>query len=142
MKLIKIDDNRFVNLEKVANINFLRDKIVFNMAYSIEKEHSGRISDYFYIDRVNGEGILKDDYFYENFVYVQGKDRNVAINKNYVSYIKRDHRTCKITIGFCHDVTMRDLENIKTVAEHFYIKMESKEELDLKFDVLMMELGN
>lgn len=140
MTLIKVEDSKYINLENVANINFVKDKIVFNMGYSVEKADNGRISDYFYTHKMN-DSFRKTDYFNDNFVQIVGKDREVAINKNKISYIKKDSRSCKIIIGFAHDVNISNLENLVTVAEHYYIKMENVEELDDKFSLLIQELN-
>lgn len=140
MTLIKVEDSKYINLENVANINFVKDKIVFNMAYSVEKADNGRISDYFYTTKMN-DYFRKTDYFNDNFIQIVGKDREVALNKNKISYIKKDSRYCKIIIGFTHDVNISNLDNLVTVAEHYYIKMDNNEDLDDKFSLLIQELN-
>ena len=85
MILIETNNSSLVNLEKVSNINFLSDKIVFNMSYSVTKNQLGRISDYFYLNNLS---FYNCDYYKENFIELIGSDRKVAFNKNYVSYIK------------------------------------------------------
>lgn len=140
MTLVKVEDSKFINLENVANINFVKDKIVFNMAYSVEKADNGRISDYFYTTKLN-DSFRNTDYFNDNFIQIVGKDREVAINKNKISYVKKDQKSCKIIIGFTHDVNISNFDNLVTVAEHYYIKMENNEELEDKFAILLQELN-
>lgn len=129
MKLYKVDD-KYVNLEKVANVNCLSDKYVFNMSYSVKIENVGRISDYVY---VKSDSFMKSDYFKDNFIEVSGIDRRVFINVNHISQIRKDVKNSKIIFSFCHDVNGRNIMDFEFVAEHMYIKV-NPSELDYKFD--------
>lgn len=136
MILIETNNSSLVNLEKVSNINFLSDKIVFNMSYSVTKNQLGRISDYFYLNNLS---FYNCDYYKENFIELIGSDRKVAFNKNYVSYIKKDDKNLKLIIGFCNDVEKfkENSFNYEKVSEHYYIKFDSLEELNKNYNKLL-----
>lgn len=139
MYLIEIEKDLCVNLDKVANVNVLKDKFVFNMSYSVDIDNIGKISDYYYINK-DKDDFINSKYFRENFIKIVGLDREVYINKNHISYIMKEYKNNKLIIGFSHSVQGRNIKDNKTIAEHMYIKMDFKETLDNMFNILKQNL--
>lgn len=140
-------DNNYINLEAVSNVNILEDKIVFNMDLSTTKKEIGLMSHYFYIDKDN-VAFMDTKYFKENFVKITGQDRVFYINKTKILGIKADYKTHKIIMLFKNAVTKRSIKDFEVtdksflVPEFMYISQDYNVDLDKVIENFLKDCGN
>lgn len=130
---LKVDENRVVSLDSVTNINYLKDKNVLNLCYPVETK-MGLISDYVYVSK---DLKFKCKYFDENFIFVKGIDRQVSINKKFISSIKLDELNSKIIFSFKHAIESRGINHHNTIAEHFYVKFNDMKDAKFMFNQII-----
>jgi len=122
-------NDRTVNLRNVSNINYIHDRnrIVFNMNYSITIEYNGTtktISDYVYWDGINSEDLNTNieylentDYFQDNFI---DKLNNAgSININEISSIKFSEKKNRVIFNLSHPVSYHTGNGIMRVTSEF-----------------------
>ena len=121
MSFIKIND-RYVNLENVANIVFLEDKVVFNFNYAVSLKMPPKklISDYIYTSDVDESSLDNNDFIIENFIKIDNGSV-YYVNKKCISSFKKDSRNLKLIFNFNHSVSV-DTPNVESSTEFLYIK--------------------
>lgn len=121
MSFIKIND-RYVNLENVANIVFLEDKVVFNFNYAVSLKMPPKklISDYIYTSDVDESSLDNNDFIIENFIKIDNGSV-YYVNKKCISSFKKDSRNLKLIFNFNHSVSV-DTPNVESSSEFLYIK--------------------
>lgn len=121
MSFIKIND-RYVNLENVANIVFLEDKVVFNFNYAVSLKMPPKklISDYIYTSDVDESSLDNNDFIIENFIKIDNGSV-YYVNKKCISSFKKDSRNLKLIFNFNHSVSV-DTLNVESSSEFLYIK--------------------
>ena len=121
MSFIKIND-RYVNLENVANIVFLEDKVVFNFNYAVTLKMPPKklISDYIYTSDVDESSLDNNDFIIENFIKIDNGSV-YYVNKKCISSFKKDSRNLKLIFNFNHSVSV-DTPSVESSSEFLYIK--------------------
>lgn len=115
------DMNVYINMDAVSHIKIdsKKNKIYFNMAYSILGQNNDFIQDYIYVER-NAENL---EMLYEavNNVDFISYDEGKWVNRNTISSFKYDHANCRVIINLstAHTYTVRG--NIKVMSEFVYM---------------------
>lgn len=115
------DMNVYINMDVVSHIKIdsKKNKIYFNMAYSILGNNNDFIQDYIYVER-NAENL---EMLYEavNTVDFISYDEGKWVNRNTISSFKYDPTNCRVIINLstAHTYTVRD--NIKVMSEFVYM---------------------
>ncbi|QAU04523.1 hypothetical protein Va1_203 [Vibrio phage Va1] len=141
-----------VNLENVSNVNLVpnRNRIVFNMNYSIQMKHYGHkslISDYVYWDAKDSNEYtrnlikLKENEHFQREFFAKPKNDGF-INVNEISSIKFLEDSRRIIFNLSHQVTFRDKsKNESLTSEFVYVDIGSKEAYEDYKELLLIELG-
>lgn len=141
-----------VNLENVSNVNLVpnRNRIVFNMNYSIQMKHYGHkslISDYVYWDAKDSKEYtrnlisLKENEHFQREFFAKPKNDGF-INVNEISSIKFLDDSRRIIFNLSHQVTFRDKsKNESLTSEFVYVDIGSKESYEDYKELLLIELG-
>lgn len=112
---------KYINLDVVSHIKIdsKKNKIYFNMSYSILGNNNDFIQDYIYVER-NAENL---ELLYEviNNVDFISYDEGKWVNRNTISSFKYDPTNYRIIINLTtpHTYTVRD--NIKVMSEFIYM---------------------
>ena len=117
----------YVNLKNVSYINETDENFVFNMCFSYTDRLNRVISHQHFIPKSNDD-FKNSDYFKENFVEINGDDRTVYVNKNFVASIiaeeSLDTANNKIIVCFTNSVTKQSQDiNPRLIPEYLYIRM-------------------
>lgn len=135
-------NDRIINLANVSNINILVDKnrIVFNLNYSIEIDANGKtklISDYVYWDSVNKENLelnikhLSSNGYFKNNFLIQPNE-NGFININEISSVKLSEKKNRVIFNLSHPVTFKDFDsNERITSEFVYVNCKDVNEFKL-----------
>jgi hypothetical protein len=127
-------NDKIVNLKNVSNINVVheRNRIVFNLNYSISMDNYKYISDYVYWDAEDESQFIKNLSIISihvnelNFIVKLGDG---WINADAISSIKFRDRKRRIIINLSHNVTFVDYnDDEKITSEFVYIDCKSDDE--------------
>lgn len=145
-------NDRIINLRNVSNINILVDKnrIVFNLNYSIEIDANGKtklISDYVYWDSVNKENLElnikhlgNNNYFKDNFL-TQPSDYGF-ININEISSVKLSEKKNRVIFNLSHPITFKDYDgNERITSEFVYVNCKDVNEFKAYVNYVKSILG-
>jgi len=145
-------NDRIINLANVSNINILVDKnrIVFNLNYSIEIDANGKaklISDYVYWDSVNKDNfelnikhLGDNNYFKDNFL--TRSDDNGFININEISSVKLSEKKNRVIFNLSHPITFKDFDgNERITSEFVYVNCKDVNEFKQYVNYIKTILG-
>lgn len=120
----KTDNNKSLNLKKVSNVNIVKNRIVFNMNYSVDINNSRLISDYVYWDSNDAYGLnskikqlSQNKYFIENFITKPFQDG--FINMNEISSVKFEDNKFRVIFNLSHPVTFTDYNGKNKITSEF-----------------------
>jgi len=144
--------DRIINLKNVSNINILvdRNRIVFNLNYSIEIDTNGRtklISDYVYWDSVSKDNLelnIKhlggNNYFKDNFL--TQPNTYGFINLNEISSVKLSEKKNRVIFNLSHPITFKDFDgNERITSEFVYVNCKDVNEFKTYVNYIKTILG-
>lgn len=144
--------DRIINLKNVSNINILidRNRIVFNLNYSIDINANGRtklISDYVYWDAVSKDNLElnirhlgSNNYFKDNFL-TQPSEYGF-INLNEISSVKLSEKKNRVIFNLSHPVTFKDFDgNERITSEFVYVNCKDVNEFKKYVEYVKIILG-
>jgi len=143
-------NDRIVNLKNVSNINILRgvnrDRIIFNMNYTVEIHPGKYISDYVYWDAIDADDLglnikylMENKYFAENFI--DQTDDKGFININEISSIKFAEKKNRVIFNLSHPVTFEDRDRKKKLTSEFvYVNCSTFEKYQTYVEYVQLEL--
>lgn len=151
MSFLQTND-RIINLKNVSNINILvdRNRIVFNLNYSIEIDANGRtklISDYVYWDSVSKDNLElnikhlgSNNYFKDNFL--TQPTSNGFINLNEISSVKLSEKKNRVIFNLSHPITFKDFDgNERITSEFVYVNCKDVNEFKTYVNYIKTILG-
>lgn len=143
---------RIINLKNVSNINILidRNRIVFNLNYSIELDANGKtklISDYVYWDSVSKDNLelnikhlCSNKYFKDNFL--TQPSAYGFINLNEISSIKLSEKKNRVIFNLSHPITFKDFDgNERITSEFVYVNCKDVNEFKTYVNYIKTILG-
>jgi hypothetical protein len=145
-------NDRIINLTNVSNINILVDKnrIVFNLNYSIEIDANGKnklISDYVYWDSVNKDNLElnikhlgNNNYFKDNFLTQPSNYGFININE--ISSVKLSEKKNRVIFNLSHPITFKDYDgNERITSEFVYVNCKDGNEFKQYINYVKSILG-